>query len=56
MMEKVWYESRPFLYLGLAIFALKGPYASSVGHFSGALLIIAATTVFSLRAKARGLI
>ncbi len=56
MVEKVFYESRPFIYLALAGYALTGPYASPIAFWSGLVLIGAAGVILRLRAKWRGYI
>ena len=56
MVEKFWYESKPFLYFALAAFAIKGPYASGITNLSGSILILCGTTVLCYRLKARGLL
>ena len=54
MVEKAFYEARPFIYLGLGVYALTGPYASPIAFWSGMLLLFAAGTILKLRARWRG--
>jgi hypothetical protein len=54
MVEKVFYEARPFIYLSLAVYALLGPYSSAVTFWSALLLIGAAGSILRLRARWRG--
>jgi len=56
MLEKTFYEARPFVYLGLAIYALTGPYASPMAFWSGMVLLFAAGFILKLRARWRGYI
>jgi hypothetical protein len=54
MLEKTFYEARPFIYLGLGIYALAGPYSSPVAFWSGLLLMGSAGFILRLRARWRG--
>ncbi len=52
-LESLFYESLPFLYLGLGVYALVFLNASKLGVGSGMLLLFCATKVFQWRIRSR---
>lgn len=52
-LESLYYESLPFLYLGLGVYALVFLNASKVGVASGVVLLFCATRVFHWRIRNR---
>jgi hypothetical protein len=53
-MERLFYESKPYFYVGLSLFAFTGPYSSSLMTASGALLMVVALFVSISRLRYRG--
>jgi hypothetical protein len=53
-MEKVFYEMRPFMYMGLALYAIFWHQNSILMQVSGGLLLICSFFIFTWRAKHRG--
>lgn len=52
-LESLYYESLPFLYLGLGVYALAFMNASRIGVASGVILLFCATRVFHWRIRNR---
>jgi hypothetical protein len=55
-MEKLFYESRPYLFLALSFYALKSGHDSTLMSCSATLLLAISILVISARLKNRGVL